>query len=166
MPFLGAGWWESRRPRIVHTGGGGVRLFSVLDAHGGTWFRTPCRNCRRSRPRVSAAAPRGCIFRNLVYSAASPSQALFPIPLNYDSPLCVFCFWNGWGRQKGWLTWLSPNQGICIGWAAGKLQRVGWGAVSVKLRRGTGRCVVWRAASAGFSARNASARAARRGSCC
>ena len=165
MPFLGAGWWVSRRPRIVHPGGGGVRLFSVLDAHGGTWFRTPCPNCRRSRPRVSAAAPRGCIFRNLVYSAASPAQVLFPIPLNCNSPVCVFCFWNGWGRQKGLLTWLSPNQEFCIGWAAQGSCSERWGTVSVKLRRGTGRCVVWEAASAGFSAQNASARAVERRSC-
>ena len=32
--------------------------FSVIEAQGGTWFRTPGPNCRRSRPPVSAAAPR------------------------------------------------------------------------------------------------------------
>ena len=31
--------------------------FLVIEAHGGTWFRTPCPNCRAELSKVPAAAP-------------------------------------------------------------------------------------------------------------
>ena len=57
-----------------------------------------------------ALAVRTAVNRHLaasagLYPAAAASQALFPIPLNYNSPLCVWfvpCYSpsSGWGAEQ------------------------------------------------------------------
>ena len=56
--------------------------FWVIEVRGGTWFRTPCPNCRAEPFKVSAAAPRHPTSGGLMTQKASPAGRIVLLHLH------------------------------------------------------------------------------------